>query len=501
MTGSYRADVAIAGLGLAGSLLARWLTAAGRSVVVVEEGTPMSDPAGTHLRNLPWCRADSAFYHDLVRSQLRPVSQPPPDGIPVGQALASVPLSPAINQTQRAEASLRGARQTHIFGGMGTLWNCVAPRLQPDLERWPVVSDGEWDRLYRLAEEALWVGPYSAGYSRRQDLLLDALAPLAAEPAPVACRLPPGRPPAWTGPAEILAGPRRARLDVLAQHAVTRLAHRDGRVTAAEAIAVETGEAVTVTADAFVVAAGPLRTPALLWASGIPGEPGALGRYLNDHPLCYARVVIDGARRAGLAAGDRTDPDPFVIIPMNADRPFHSVLTCDAYGDQVLEGRIDERLIVSMYWYPIARPRRDNLVRFSAGRAGRDCYGPPWQPETTFEYALGDDDLAGLRAALADMREVAALIGVLAPAGTPRVLSAGSSMHIMGTTRLGPASDGESVTDSYGRVWDLENLYLAGTGLISCATATNPTLAACALAIRTAEQITACFGRTAPTAP
>jgi pyranose oxidase len=64
-------------------------------------------------------------------------------------------------------------------------------------------------------------------------------------------------------------------------------------------------------------------------------------------------------------------------------------------------------------------------------------------------------------------------------------------MHLMGTTRLGDRDDGCSVADRYGRVWRFENLYVAGTGAIPTACATNPTLTACALAVRTAERLLA----------
>jgi choline dehydrogenase-like flavoprotein len=71
-------------------------------------------------------------------------------------------------------------------------------------------------------------------------------------------------------------------------------------------------------------------------------------------------------------------------------------------------------------------------------------------------------------------------------------------MHVMGTTRMGEADDGHSVVNAVGRVWGFSNLYLGGTGVIPSATATNPTLTACALGIHMSDWVAGTRGAAMP---
>jgi pyranose oxidase len=451
-------DVAIVGGGLVGSAVARWLADGGARVLVLDAGSPASAVPGTHLRNVPACRADRSFYYDLVRTHLRPASVPLPKESPLGPPM---PEGHGLNAEQRVGRNMPAARVTNVLGGMGALWNCVTPRL----DEWSGISEAEYAR----AEEALRVGFEALEGSRRQEAILAALGahyPLA-RPAPLA-----GRRERWTGPAEILG----EGVPVLSQHAVRKLRHRDGRVTEAEVVALDSGEVTTIVAETFVVAAGGIRTSALLAASGIGGD--ALGRYLYDHPLAYGQLVLR------LDEELRDDPDPFVVVPMDESRPWHALLLCDSYDASVLEGRVDDSLLVGLYWYTLMEPRRENRIVF--GRRATDSVG---LPQPTFEYALDQADRDRLREALADLRAAGALLGTFLPTSPPQIRSAGSSMHLMGTTRTGDADDGESVVDPTGLVWGFENLYLGGTGVVPCATATNPTLAVCAFAARTADRI------------
>ncbi|WP_020629276.1 FAD-dependent oxidoreductase [Amycolatopsis alba] len=429
------ADVAIVGFGIIGAVLARCLADRGAAVVVLDAGSPMTSRAGSHLRNLPISPADPGYLNDLVSVHLRRAT------------VGSAPTS-----------AMAAARTTNLLGGMGVLWNCVVPRLVTQ-ERWPGIADGEWDRLHRRAEDLLRVAPSPTG--QRQSSVISALG--GAEPAPIAFD---GL--QWTGPAEIAPD-----VEVVPHRAVRKLIRRGDRVIAAETVDIATSKPHTVTADNFVIAAGGLRTPALLWTSGI-GRGLPVGHYLTDHPLSYAQVMLDD-----FPAGD---PDPVAIVPMSDDHPFHGVLLTDSHGSPLLEG-IDERRVLSLYWYTATEQRRDNRLVFT--EAPTDLFG---LPRPTFEYTFTAHDEAKRADTLAAVTAAGKQIGAFVPTGKPRRLTAGNSMHVMGTTRIG--TDGiDSVTDGYGLVWGMENLYLGGTGLIPTATATNPTLAAAAIAVRTAEHL------------
>ena len=78
---------------------------------------------------------------------------------------------------------------------------------------------------------------------------------------------------------------------------------------------------------------------------------------------------------------------------------------------------------------------------------------------------------------------------IMRAAGAGEVFTSGlGSTHMMGGTVMG--SDPErSVTDAYGRVHSMDNLYIAGSGLFPTAGAVNPTFSIYALSLRNAEHL------------
>ncbi len=119
----------------------------------------------------------------------------------------------------------------------------------------------------------------------------------------------------------------------------------------------------------------------------------------------------------------------------------------------------------------------DNRVALSDRR---DRYG---MPLATVTHNLSEDALRCL-AHIADEGK-----RILAAAGATEIWASEThTEHMMGGTIMGndPRS---SVTDSFGRVHGLENLFVAGPGLFPSAGAVNPTFTASALAARTADHI------------
>jgi pyranose oxidase len=132
-------------------------------------------------------------------------------------------------------------------------------------------------------------------------------------------------------------------------------------------------------------------------------------------------------------------------------------------------------------------PRQDDGVEFSHDRL--DAFG---MPVMTIRYELTEREYAEQKRALANLERAGSALGAFPPGGAPRVMPNGSSLHYMGTIRMGPQRDEEtSVCDAWSRVWGFRNLFVGGNGVIPTANACNPTLTSVALAIRSCDRVVA----------
>ena len=86
---------------------------------------------------------------------------------------------------------------------------------------------------------------------------------------------------------------------------------------------------------------------------------------------------------------------------------------------------------------------------------------------------------------------VRAMGGTLLAAPKPPELAlkkGGEIIHEVGTARMG-ADPRTSVTDSYGRCWDVDNLYIGDGAVFASKAHKNPTLTIMALAWRAADYL------------
>lgn len=473
-------DTLIVGSGPIGALLAHRLAGAGMRVLVVEAGTGRAD----HRLDDPDLQRDPTRWHDVMRSLLVPASVSNRDAAALGGSVV------APNALQDPRTNLPAAATCEAVGGMGILWSCLAPRLELH-ERWPALTAREWDGLYDRSEAAFGVSHDAlAKLPLQRDVLARIAAALpsrAVTHAPIAATLDRER-RLWRffAPEALLHEcPGPGSIEVLDQHVVRRLVLRNGRAVGALVVDARK-ETRELFADTVIVACGAIRTPQLLFASGIhDDDASALGRYLGDHPLAYAQVVLD----EDVAADAPPEPRPGVLVtvkPSSAHgfRGFAMHAGHPPRSSMAGEGAPLHRLL-SLFWYMGVEPRPERRVRFDANAL--DIHG---LPRPTFDYALSREERDRAKDMVAELGAVAKGLGAPLRSAPPQLLPAGSSMHVMGTTRMGTSSS-TSVVDDVGRVWGVANLYVAGTGVVPVTTCTNPTLTAAALALRTSDSLLA----------
>lgn len=126
-------------------------------------------------------------------------------------------------------------------------------------------------------------------------------------------------------------------------------------------------------------------------------------------------------------------------------------------------------------------PRPENRVRLSGGR---DRHGIPLA-HASHDITAETETMA--KHAVAEGLAIFDAAGATEAWPGPRF-----GMHIMGGTVMGE-DPAHSVTDSYGRCHELDNLYVAGPGVFPTSGAVNPTFTIHALARRTAEHILDAF--------
>lgn len=517
-------DVLVVGSGPVGATFCREIKERRpqSKLVMVDLGPHLGSRTGIHVRNI---RDEKARVHAQVLSQ--GPSRYRYDAPAVGKAATITtgtevllrpgthlagPSACALGQSSMASAAL-----SSNVGGMGSHWTCASPRAGGS-ERTPYLDAATMDSLYERAEQLLHV---STGVYRSSDLgsainsrLIDALPELASVRQigrmPLACRTTPDGQLHWVGPEAILGDfadsgfSEDKGFSVLSETLCRLITFESDVVTGAIVEHLPTGKRTKIAAKVVAIAADALRTPQLLWNSGI--RPKALGHYLNDQPqvLCAVNFnpSLDDAVDAlmnGFEADNGQQPRPSMNAVVGVfwvpfeDRihPFHgqvmhfdlSPVALSREGEQQNQDHV-----IGLGWFCAKEIRFEDAVVFS--NTAVDHLG---MPQMEINYDLTERDHANIEAAKQEQLRVASHLGTIREGFEPRLLPAGSSLHYQGSVRMGDKPE-ISVCDASSRVWGFANLFVGGNGVIPSATACNPTLTSCAFAVHASKAIAGLLG-------
>jgi pyranose oxidase len=516
---SHTPIVAVVGSGPIGSAYARVILESSPEarVVMFEAGPQLTAVPGESVRNI----ADPA-----EKARAREMSQGPQSGefreslgLPAGVVVEG--MFTARQGTHLLDFGGQGSAHAPTFpaaaaatnvGGQGAHWTCAIPR-PAFSEKIDFIDDAEWEDLISTAEGLLHAQSAafadSAIGSAIRSILDDEFGaelppgygvgtlPVAGDPQPDGSMV-------WAG-ANTVLGPlieegtrESARFELRDLTLVRRVEHEDGVATGVTIEDLRTKEVSFFPADVVVVAADAFRSPQLLWASGI--RPRALGRYLTEHHVVITTVALDEERMSALISDDEFEADLARRAQNAADpvaavnripfsEPDHPLSLQVMYAENPPFQLDPSHPAAGNRWgyvnmgYGVRKhPRVEDGVSFDDAELDYRGF-----PNMTIEYALTDAEQPELDEAAERVRRAGAALGTFV--AEPRLLPNGSSLHYMGTMRMGPADDGTSVADPFSRVWGYDNLVVGGNALIPTANTMNPTLMSVAIAVRGARRV------------
>ncbi len=281
---------------------------------------------------------------------------------------------------------------------------------------------------------------------------------------------------------------------------VHRLRFQGRRATHAEARAKDApGGAslpLTIEADHIFVCAGAIQTPALLQRSGIRGQ---VGRGLKVHPTVKVAArfpePLDDHDTVSMVQVKHFAPD--ITLGGSASGPGYVALSlADSWATNRADAEDWPR--IGVYYAAIRSDGRGRVRAIPGVRS----------PLVT--YSLHESDLSRLA------RGAVALGELLLEAGAERLYPAAAdappiearaglarlwedvtrsrvalmTIHLLASVRMGQRRD-LTGTDSFGRVWDLDNVYVNDASLVPDAPGVNPQGTIMAIAARNCDRFLA----------
>jgi choline dehydrogenase-like flavoprotein len=484
---ALEADIAIVGTGAGGAMAAETLSAAGLSVVMIEEG-PLATSSDFHM-------LEREAYPQLYQESAARKTRDKAINILQGRCVGG---GTTVNWTSSFRTpSTTLAHWSRTFGIAGFSETDLAPwfeRVERRLSITPwEVAPNENNDVLRRGAQALGIpvatirrnvkGCWNIGYcgvgcptNAKQSMLVTAI------------------PAALSNGATLLTRTRAWTFD-----------HSSGRVTALNCVGLDARgtdpgpRRIVVRAKTFIAAGGAIGTPALLLRSGAPDPAAIVGKRTFLHPTVVSAALMPH-RVDGYAGAPQTVYSDHFLDSLSADGPIgykleapplHPVLVATTLsGDGAVHARWMREL--PRMQVLIALMRDGFHPESAGGTVSLQGDGTP-----SLDYPLDDYFWNGARRALATMAEIQfaggattvmpvhasgasyanwgeARAGIAAlplkPLATPVV-----SAHVMGGCPLGPDAR-RAVTDSDGRHHHLDNLYVFDGSLFPTSIGANPQL-------------------------
>lgn len=510
MSATESFDVVIVGSGLMGAAVAHELREQHphTRIAMIAGGPAIGTTIGQHLHDVPEPEVWEQ-YNEKVSSGIQAFYTGVAPSPEAGATMRGVePGMYHLSSLGEDARDMPSAAVGWNAGGMGVHWTAATPtpwgQEIPDL-----IPSDEWDRDLARAKTLLKVNeqpyPESTAGAAVRAVLEHRFTPVSAEgrevrDMPMAINDNGAGLKVRTSPSVIFPPIGDPATDdhftlFLGALAIS-VEHHDKRATAVTCRSIDTDETFVVDAAQVIVCADSIRTPQLLFASGI--RPEALGRYLNEHVFLTGLVIAD-PERTGFAldqlapATDQEWASDCIWVPHSGEaQPFqthllNTVMVDDA-GNPLAYG-------VGLEYYIPTDIQRDNRLEFSTTQT--DAAG---LPKITVHFDYTDDDRERIARARREQTEFARELGEFDPDKDAAVLDPGSSLHFTGTVRMGAADDGTSVCDSEGRVWGFENLYVVGCGVVPTALTCNSTLTGMTTAVRASAAVSSALAESASAA-
>lgn len=249
-------------------------------------------------------------------------------------------------------------------------------------------------------------------------------------------------------------------------------------------------DSILLQGKVVVLAASTIESARLFLHSHLIPETPIAGCYLAEHIERRAKIIVPPITREVQSQGVS------VVIPPRKTDPIDLIDRFQIH----LRGQPDRdgNLVIDMGGFAAMDPMRHNRVTLSANR---DSYGVP---KAHIDITSSERDEQRVELMCMRIREVANILGGefiterfpfedIQPKYTDedkaiQRMDWGRSYHEAGTLRMG-ADPETSVTNEFGQVHGISNLYVADASLFPCVGIANPMLTITSLAYRVADHI------------